>query len=462
MQPQAPAKPQALTLSSVEINLNLLEVPAPKANRGNKYVLLGDNHGFMPRLLAMIRRSPTASALFGRKASLVAGDGFRVDEVKQGKLAEFLKKVASAGRHKTGDKLLKRVVKDFTPLRGFAMQVVWATDGQHIAELYHQRFETVACSPMNEDDEVETYWLCRDWTQQSKYRPQQIPAYNPERARLRGAAPDNAPAGTQGPLLEPVQLFYYAEEGAGKEYYPDLEFEAALPYIELEGNLATFHSTNVASGFSAQTLIQINKGPEDRQTETGEMVSAASQRDKLEGKFKEKFTGPGAQKLMFMWGDGTAESADKMAKITSLPAGTPETYDTYSALAQQAILSACSCTSPMVAGLPSENGGALGGNGQELYQSFKLFFNASCLPDQDVLLESFKELFGRVAGVSFEGEPIDTPWLDIIGSLPVEYTFSEATMELIMTDDELRAKIGLKPLPAGAKTASEPTTQPPA
>lgn len=455
-----PAKPAALSLSSVEISLNLLEVPAPKAMRGNKWVLLGDNHGFMPRLLAMIRRSPTASALFGRKASLVAGDGFRVDEAKQAALAAFLKNVAHGGRHRTGDKLLKRVVKDFTPLRGFAMQVVWASDGEHLAELYHQPFQTVACAPMNEDDEVETYWLCRDWSQQSKYRPLPIPAYNPERAKLRGPAPAGAPAGTLGPLLEPVQLFYYAEEGAGKEYYPDLEFEAALPYIQLEGDLATFHSTNVASGFSAQTVIQIHKGPEDRQDQEGNQISAESQRQKLETKFKEQFTGPGAQKIMFMWGDGTGEGAEKMAKIVSLTAGTPETYDTYSALAQQAILSACSCTSPMVAGLPSENGGGLGGNGQELYQSFKLFFNASCLPDQDVLLEAFKELLGKVSGVSFEGEPIDTPWLDIMGSLPVEYTFSEPTMELIMTDDELRAKIGLKPLPAGARPAGEPTAAP--
>jgi hypothetical protein len=459
---QTPAKPAAISLSSVEINLNLLEVPTPKATRGNKWVLLGDNHGFMPRLLAMIRRSPTASALFGRKASLVAGDGFRVDAARQVALAAFLKNVAHGGRHRTGDKLLKRLVKDYTPLRGFALQVVWASDGQHIAELYHQRFETVACAPMNEDDEVETYWLCRDWSQQAKYKPVPVPAYNPERAQLRGPVPAGATAGAQGPLLEPVQLFYYAEEGAGREYYPDLEYEPAIPYIQLEGDLATFHSTNVASGFSAQTLIQINKGPEDSQDTEGKPVSAASKREVLEGKFKEKFTGPGAQKLMFMWGDGTAESADKMAKITSLPAGTAEIYDTYSALAQQSILSACSCTSPMVAGLPSENGGALGGNGQELYQSFKLFFNSTCLPDQAVLLEAFKELLGRVKDVSFENEPIDTPFLDIMGSLPVEYTFSESTMELIMTDDELRAKIGLKPLPAGARTAGEPTTAPPA
>jgi hypothetical protein len=464
MQPTtATSKPVALSLSSVQVELNLLTVPTAKAQRGNKWVLLGEQHSFMPKLLALIRRSPTAGALFGRIASLVSGDGFRVDEQALPALATFLKKVAHGGRHRTGDKLLKRVVKDYTPLRGVAMQVIWASDGRHIAELYHQPFETVACSPMNADDEVETYWLCRDWSQQSKYRPQQIPAYNPERAQLRlSPTPEQAAAGLPGNLLEPVQLFYYAEEGAGKEYYPDLDYEAALPYIQLEGDLATFHSTNVASGFSAQTLIQINKGPEDRQDENGNQISAASQRKVLEDKMSEKFSGPGAQKIMYMWGDGSAEAADKMAKITSLPAGNPETYDTYAALAQQAILSACSCTSPMVAGLPSEGGGALGGNGQELYQSFKLFFNSRCLPDQGVLLEIFKELFGRVAGVSFETEPAETPWLDIMGSLPVEYTFSETLMELIMTDDELRAKIGLKPLPAGARPASEPTPAAPA
>lgn len=454
----SPATPAIITLSSLDINLNLLEVPKPVATRGNKWVLWGENHSFMPRLLAQIRRSPTAGALFGRKASLVAGDGFKVDDINQPKLAAFLKNVAHGGRHRTGDKLLKRVVKDYTKLRGFALQVVWSVDGQHIAELYHQPFQTVACTPMNADDEVEAYWLCRDWSQRSKYSPIEIPAYNPERAQLRGPVPPNSPAGALGPLLEPVQLYYYAEEGAGSEYYPELEYEPGIPYIEMEGDLAIFHGTNVATGFNVQSIIAIQKGPEDRDDGKGGVITAASQREAMEQKFEQKYQGPKGKRVMFMYGDGSAESADRMAKITQLSAGSPEMYTTYSDLAQQGILSACSCTSPMVAGLPSANGGALGGNAQEMYEAFKLYFNASCLPDQGVLLEAFKELLGRVAGVSFEGEPIDAPWLDIIGSLPVEYTFSEQTMELILSDDELRAKIGYKPTKKAA--ADENKIQP--
>jgi hypothetical protein len=449
-------KPQALTLSSVEINLNLLEVPKPVATRGNKWVLWGDNHGFMPELLTKIRRSPTASALFGRKSSLVAGDGFKVDAIAQPKLAAFLKKVASTGRHKTGDKLLKRVVKDYAKLRGFALQVVWSIDGQHIAEIYHEPFQRVACAPENEDDEVTSYWMCKDWNNRAKYPPVNIPAYNADRAKLRGPAPEGSPADTQGPLLEPVQLYYHAEEGAGSEYYPELDYEAGIPYIEMEGDLAVFHGTNVATGFNVQSIVAIQKGPEDRDDGKGGVITAKSQREAMEQKFKEKYQGPRGQKVMFIYGDGSADAAEKMAKISQLSAGSPEMYTVYAELAQQAILSANSCTSPMVAGLPSANGGALGGNAQEMYEAFKLYFNANCLPDQGVLLEAFKELLGRVAGVSFEGENLDTPILDIIGSLPVEYTFSEQTMELIMTDDELRAKINLPPIKKAAADPNAP------
>lgn len=438
-----PKNPVALALSSVEVKLDLLEVPKNYYNRGRRWVLQGSKHDFMPKVLAMIRKSPTASALFNRKTSLVAGDGFKVDAVALPGLAAYLKKVSATGRHRTGDQLLKRVVKDYVRLRGFALQVIWAQDGQHIAELHHERFETVASGPMNDEGEVEAYFICRDWSRQGYYQPKEIPAYNPARASV-----------------EPVQLYYYYEEEPGVEYYPALDYESALPYIEMEADLAAFHGTNVATNFAAQTIIAINKGPEDVQGEDGSIITAKQQRDRNEEAFKNKYTGPKAQRFMFIYGDGTADAADKMAKITTVGAGNSELYTTYAGLAQQAILSAGSCTSPMVAGLPSPSGGALGGNGQELYQSFKLFFNAACLPDQDVLLEAFKELFGRVAGVSFENEPTDTRWLDIIGSLPVEYTFSEATMELIMTDDELREKIGLKPLPAGAKTAAEPTAAP--
>jgi hypothetical protein len=442
----ATAKKQALSLqlSTVDLNLQLLEVPKNLYTRGNKWVLQGSNHDFMPKLLAMLRKSTTASAVINRKVSLVAGKGFKVNEAKLPKLKEFLKSVAPDGRHRTGNLLLKRTVKDYERLFGFAVQVVWAADGKHIARLYHQPFESVASGPMNERGDVETYYLCRDWSNRAKYPPREIPAFNPALA-----------------VEYPTQLFYYYEDEPGVEYYPALENEAALPYIEMEADLAAFHGTNVASNFSANTVISVRKGPVDDQDENGNEISAASQRETFENNFSKKYSGPKGKRIFFLYGDGTDASADDMAKITVLSTpGSGELYSSYASLAQQAILSSSGCTSPMIAGLPSANGGALGGNGQEMYQGFKLFFNTACKPHQESMLEAYKQLFAYVPGVSFEGEGDDEEWLSITGTLPVEYTFSESTMELIMTDDELRAKIDLKPLPAGAKTAAEPTSGP--
>jgi len=459
----AKASVSSLTLSSVEISLNRLQVPQAERGRGQKWVLLGNEHQFMPRLLALLRKSTTASAIIDRKVSLIAGEGFKVNLAKLPNLAAFLKKVARTGRHRTGNLLLKRVVKDYERLFGFAIQVVWSLDGGHIAELHHERFELVAPAPMNQQGDVESYYICRDWNQRSKYKPIHLPAFNPDRAKLRGPAPDGAPEGTQGPLLEPVQLFYYYEDEPGVEYFPALGNEGALPYIEMEADLAQFHSGNVASNFSANTIIQINKGPEDetKSDDNGKeyTITAKEKRDDFEKAFANKYQGATGKRILFLYGDGTDESAEKMAKITVLSTpGAGELYSSYAGLAQQAILSAASCTSPMIAGLPSANGGSLGGNGQELYQGFKLFFNTGCKPHQNNVLAAFKELFSYVNGVSFEGEDEKQPWLSIAGSLPVEFAFSEQLMELIMTDDELRARMNLDPLPAGAKTAAEPAT----
>ena len=83
-----------------------------------------------------------------------------------------------------------------------------------------------------------------------------------------------------------------------------------------------------------------------------------------------------------------------------------------------------------------------------------MYFNSVCRPDQLALLEIFRELLGHVAGISFDGEDMKKPWLEIITTLPVKFTFSEATLELICTDDELRGMIDLEPLPAGTQTAN--------
>ena len=135
-------------------------------------------------------------------------------------LAAFLKHMSRAGRYKTGDAVLKRVAQDNTRLRGRAYQVVWALDGTHIAEIHPQPFRQVACGPLNDDGGCDFYWLCRDWKRQGQFPVRRIPAFNPDRARLRKApTPAQVAANEPGDLEEPVQLYRKINEDFNSPRY---------------------------------------------------------------------------------------------------------------------------------------------------------------------------------------------------------------------------------------------------
>lgn len=434
-----------MDVQTLDLKLAAVVVPRPQrgpastATGGARPVFLGERHQFMPQVLTLIKNSPTASAMLGRKSALVAGQGFKVNADKLPGLAEFLKKVAPEGRYRTGDKLLKRVAKDYAKLLGVALQVVWAEDRQHIAEIYHQRFETVAPGPMDEEENIAEYFLCRDWSKTQQYKVQRIPAFNPDKANSADPAERAANA---------TQLAVFYEEDAGSEYFPDLDFQAGLNYMEAEGLLGEFHPNNISNKFSLGSILSIKNGPQDTQDprDADRVISADAQQKAFVAKLKKTFTGAKAEQLMVLFGDGSDGSAEDMAKLQSYTAGTNETlYESIAKMCQQAILSAGSVTSPEVVGLPSVGG--LGSSGEQLDKTYQMYFNTVCRPAQLSLLDFFRELFAYVPGVDFTGEPEATPWLDIATVLPVKFMFSEDTLLALCSDAELRAMMDLPDAP---------------
>ncbi|MDF7810752.1 hypothetical protein [Hymenobacter sp. YC55] len=428
--------------SSIQIQLAAIEVPEPKKDDTAGVIYWGAKHSFMPTLLDLIRHSPTAAAMTRRRALFVAGSGFTTDADLYPVLAAFLKNVASTGKYRTANKLLRQISKDESKIQAWAMQVVWSKDGKYITELYPQKVKTVAPGPMNEEEEVEYYMLCRDWSKQDKFPPQRIAAFNPRTAKQ-----------------DKVQLYFWFAEDSDTEYFPELELAPVLNYMKIEGRLSKYHDNRVATRFGIDTIITIQKGPVDEQdpTDATKTISAKSQRDKFTEGIKQKFQGEDAESIFFIWGDGSTDSADKMAKVQSVTTVTAETFKSVAEEAQQAIMSVGGVTSPAVIGLPGS--GSLGGNASEIREAYEMYFNSVCKPVQVSILEAFyDDILPYVKGMEdLPGLDEDEPALDIITNLPVKFMFSESTLENILDDDELRSMINYGP----AKTPEDDPNQKP-
>jgi len=288
----------------------------------------------------------------------------------------------------------------------------------------------VAMGEMDATGRVTKYWLCRDWSNTSKYPPREIDAFDPSRK-----------SGTQ--------LFVYVDEGPGQEYYPDLSYQAGIIYMQLEAMLATYHHNNVGTNFALNIIVSVFSAPEDDAEETdseGNVTKAAVTKEqkvkKFESSFIERFTSAGGQNIMFVYGDGTAEGAEKMLKVQTVQGvSNAETYNTYTEIARQAILSAGQVTSPFVVGLPDKGG--IGG-GTEYRDAYEMYDGTVAQPWKSAICASLLELYEAGGGVLEETDN-DTSPLTIVTAMPVKDHFSQDLLANVLDDDEIRQAEGYQP-----------------
>ena len=408
---------------SVSLALTIPEPPAVKATSAKDWVAIGANNDFFEQLIKLKKGSTTLMRCLNTRAKLVAGSGFVVDKKQAPKLHAFFKKIDGS---KSATKLLKRLASDKSTFRGWAVQVVANEAGTGIAEIHYQRYKQVRSGKWNEEGELEEYFISRDWSKPTgKNAPKRIPAFNADTL-----------------AHDKVQLYVSYTESDDIEYYPEPEYWAGINYAQLERDLSEFHVSNVQNRFTVGTILVTG---EEADPEAGETAQEAAR--KFEKKIEEKFTGAKGKNLMVMTGVTDPENT----RLLSYQTASGETlYDSYASLCEQKILTANGVTSPVVVGLPGT--GSLGGNGNELFQAYQVYYNTECRPDQQEICEDFRELLEHC---DVEEDAVEA--LDITTSLPVKFTFSESLMENILTDDELRAEIDYAPVNDG----SDPDTEAP-
>jgi hypothetical protein len=411
-----------MQVQKVTLKLAAINVPTPELNKSKGYVPWGEKHSFPAIILGLIKNSPTASAMLGRKAEFIAGEGFSINATEQKDLAAWLELVKAA-------QLLEPTGVDAANLESYAWQVVWSKGkNPTILEIHHQGIETVVWGPRNAKGEVEDYYLCDNWEKAgtADFPVVPIKAFNP-----------SSPGGTQ--------LYVFSKYSTGQRYYQDLTFTAGLNDMSTEGALSKYRKNSVDTRFGGNTIVALRKGPEEKRTAdpadpTKEIVvTAKSQQQAFKAEVKKQFQGPEAESIFFLFGDGTDEGAKKMMEVVNLNTASPETYEKISDQAIQSILSAGGVTSPAVVGLPTQAG--LGGGGQELREAYEMYDNTVCLPWRRRLVASLLELY-RAGGREVAKVEGDTDPLSIVNTLPVRNHFDNDTLAQVLDDDEIRQAEG--------------------
>jgi DNA-binding Lrp family transcriptional regulator len=396
------------------LNFEAHKVPTFKEAKGKDWILFGDEGEYKNRypeyLLNLYRRSAKHHAIINSKKDYVVGQGWAVnaeglDTMGLARLQQFINE---PNQYESLNDILEKVALDYELYNGFALEIVYNQLNDKIAAIYHADF---ARYRSNEDGTK--YYYSEDW---KKHNPvvEEIDAFNWKE-----------PSGKQ--------LLYVKGYSPDCKYYPLPTYLGSTGYIELDVEIANFHLNAVKNNFVGGTIVSFYNGE-----------PTLEEQEEIERQIKDKFTGTDNANSIVL---NFADSRDRGVEIQQLNGNDfDKRFDILNKTVQREIYAGHSVTDPALFGI-KEDGIFTSRN--QLVDSFELFQNTYVNGRQQFIERVFNDL-AAIQGLSNR--------LFIQDTEPISIQFSENTVVSVMTQEEIREKIGLpkleQPLQA-AKTSKD-------
>jgi DNA-binding MarR family transcriptional regulator len=382
------------------LNFAAQKVPDFKEQRGKDWIMFGTEGQWKNRypeyLLDLYRRSAKNHAIINSKKDYVVGQGWAVkdENLSTFRLAELQQFIKHPNQYESLDDILEKVAMDYELYNGFALEIVYNQLNDKIAAIYHADF---ARYRSNEDGSC--YYYSEDW---SKHNPvvEKIDAFNWKEPQGK-------------------QLLYVKGYSPDCKYYPLPTYLGSTAYIELDVEVANFHLNSIHNGFMGGTLINFYNGE-----------PTPEEQEEIERQIKDKFTNTdNANSIVLNFSD----SRDRGAEIQQLNGNDfDKRFDILNRTVQKEIYAGHQVVDPALFGIKEDG---LFTSRTQLIDSFELFQNTYVNNRQQFIERVFNEL---AALQGLDG------CLYIKDTEPISVQFSESTVVSVMTNDEIREKVGLE------------------
>jgi|TARA_R110002020_G_scaffold130543_1_gene292100 hypothetical protein len=393
----------------LSINLETSTAPIVQEARGRDYIEYGtdDWKNLYPQfLIDLYYNSSTHAAIINQTAEMIAGeDLICTDEDKNldafVKLKKFLR---HANSHESLHQVIKKVAFDFKLQGAYALHIVWNRERTEIAEVYHVPVERVRAGRPNEFGKVDTYFISADWANTRTNKPYPITAFN---TNDRTAA---------------SQLLYTGSYSPNMDVYHTPDYLAANNWALVDQRVAEFHLNNIQNGFSGSYFISFANG-----------VPTQEERFQIEQSLTDKFTGASnSGKFILTFSDDKTRTPE-ITPITVSDAD--KQYLALQELLVQNILTGHRVTSPMLMGIKNDTG--LGSNVDELNAASNFYLNTVVKGFQLHILDTLQTIF------SVNNMDLEVKFVQL---KPITVEFTSEDLKAVMTEDEIREEVGLKPL----------------
>jgi hypothetical protein len=376
------------------------KVPQFVEQKQQDWVKYGEENNYPQYLVLLFNRSAKHNAIITSKQLYIAGKGWIFDQsTMQGEEVVSLQAfIDNPNPYETLNDLSKKTILDNELFGGCYLKVV-ATKGNKGVQIYHVDY----CDVRSNEDNTEFYysneWLDISGNENSRPEFTTYPAYDPNKKQAES-------------------IYYYKSYRPNLKTYTLPEYIGAVPAIITDAEIANFHRAEIQNSFKGSKMVTfVNGVPSDDE------MNATKRRLN-----KQFMPTDGAGQIVIDF----ADDKDRVAIIQDLDSGNfQDKYNALNDTIQQEIFVGHKITSPMIFGVRVE--GQLGGRA-EMIDAFNLFTNTYVSPKQEVQEQIFN-IFAPIKGK-----------LKIKQLEPIMPSFTEQTLQTILTKDEMREIIGRKPL----------------
>lgn len=334
-----------------------ISLPQIQEKRGKEWVDFGSNNLYPNLLIDLFNNSAMHHTCIEAKVDGVIGEGIK----------EFGSKIVNA-HGETMDEIFEKITIDYELFGGYSLNVLWSNDGTQIVEIYHLPFNNVRSGKMNEDEKVEEYYYCQDWTQFRKYKPEAYRAFSTTDNRDENAS----------------QIFYFFNYTVGNFYYPLPSYVGAINDVDIDARVSRFHASNLSNGLAPSMMLTFRNGipTVDEQDEIWRDIERTFAGEDNAGKFFVNFSEPGREPTV-----ETIENAND------------EYYITLEERISSRILTSHRITSPLLLGIKDASG--FSNNADEIKVAYGHFIGTVIRPDRKKILSSFNKII-NLTGMTVE------------------------------------------------------------
>lgn len=320
-------------------------------NKSKNWVLNGRHNSFYNYVIDRKNGSPTNSAIIDSYIDLTYGRG----------LATTTKDLTSWVQLKSilRPKELRKIISDFILFGEASMQVVKTKKGG-LSSIAHLPKEKIAPQIANEDWEIEAYYISNNWakTGQAENTPEEFSAF--------------------GTSKDAIEIYNIKPYKAGKDYFSDPDYLAALPYCEMEEEIANLNINSIKNGLSAGYIINVPDGNSLSDEEKTE----------FERQIKAKLTGsPNASRFVLSFNGRDAEIT-----VTPFPVNDNihKQWQFLTNEARQQIITGHRLTSPVLAGISSADG--FSSTADEMDMAESQLMKRVIAPKQNFIIDAIEEV----------------------------------------------------------------------